>query len=213
MKTKLIYVLIGSRRRVGKDTFANILIEELKRSQCSAYRKPFAEALRQEVHDFLQHTNLKDVDVWSEEPQLKEQVTRPILIAWGQAQRYYDLDYWVNQVAEFGTKAKRRHQELLDGPGGDVLSHHCFVVVPDWRFPNELARIRAEAYREDDFVLALNVDRPGIPLTIPDEIENSPICTRLADFHIANTGTVEDLRAVAGGTLRNYFMPIINARP
>lgn len=189
-KTQLIYILLGARRRVGKDTFGRFLVEELSSRGLPVYQRSFAGALRDEVADAMATcSELRSTSIWTEEASLKENVTRPLLIAWGQARRYFDPNCWVDKVIEFANFVRVR----------DGVRHQprCFIIVPDWRFSNELIRVKEEAVKHGDRVVSLNITRPDAPEGTADEIANAPICAALATGEVGNNGSLEDLRKSA----------------
>jgi hypothetical protein len=122
-------ILFGCSRRVGKDTAAKLTEEFIDQQGYGHVRTSFAHQLRTEVAEsFNGPGKLPFLDMWTQDDYLKEEVVRPLLIAWGCARRWQDPTYWVKRTI---TELKARHV-------GDRTSLIPVLgVVSDWRFPNE----------------------------------------------------------------------------
>lgn len=201
MKPRIAYILVGAAKRRGKDTFAKYLQEVNKEcgDSCVVTKVySFAEALREELSEALTFSGI-DLDVWTDDPVLKEQVIRPLLIAWGQMRRHQDENYWVKQLIEKVNQYAAGFEENEFGPMPDWL----IAVVSDWRFLNELRQVQKTSLP----VFAVHIDRPGVPYAGPDEAANDPICKYYAPFRICNDGDLEYLKAQAGELLRGQILP------
>jgi len=178
-------VLFGASRRVGKDTAADMLMTELRAADADRRlgRYSFAQALRSEVADSLRIVRGRvdnALDVWTEDPTIKESVVRPLLIAWGRARRHQKSNYWAECVAE---------QILSDRPK--------VAVISDWRYPNEAEVLgQVPRYR----TIKIHVSRPGIS-PAGDEAVNDPLCREMADFQWENNGTLDNLKE----TVHNFI--------
>lgn len=179
---------------MGKDTAASIIVDEINKTPWArAMRWSFAAALRHECSIAYNRCDLMDfepIDFWSEDPEIKERVIRPVLIAWGMARRHQDPNYWVRQVID----SIEYH---------DVGDKHTFAVVSDWRFPNEFTQF-AKAFPG---LFSIHISRPGQAMT-PDEIKHDPEVRLNAGFHIENSGSPDDfqrsLHALLYGTILNH---------
>ncbi len=200
-QTKLVFILVGARRRVGKDTFANLLCGEIKKSGFPVFSKSFAGALKDEVTRALlsSHHWPADLSGWSDEPEIKEKVIRPLLIAWGNGRRHFNENHWVDRVVDSSRQMRDQYVEacLKDS---ELPKPYYFIVVSDWRFPNEIARIRGPL---GDKVFGIHMIRHGAPEGTPDEIINDPLCQKVADLYVSNEGSIEDLRSTADIIFRN----------
>lgn len=194
-ETKPFYILLGAQRRVGKDTFAKMLEKELS-LHVPTKIVSFAGALKSEVQEALEHLDFPCTNAWTEDPGIKEKVMRPLLIAWGNGRRYFDENYWVDQVIRVGNSFQS-HRDINDSP-------YRFIIVPDWRFPNERLRIR-ETLPEGGKVIAGLIWRDGVTPT-PDEEKNVPLCAGMSDFKIENRGSLEDLQKIASGFINDYLL-------
>lgn len=82
--------------RAGKDTFCQLLIEELDKRGLNAKRFAFADALKNEIQEPLK--SLSGIDIWNCTAQEKELV-RDYLVAVGKIKRHqYQGKYWTTIV-------------------------------------------------------------------------------------------------------------------
>lgn len=172
MKTTII--LLGARARVGKDTVAK-MISDIRDTYGSGGTRclSFAAKLREEVQEAF-----PQLDVYTQDPHLKETVVRPLLIAWGMARRHQDENYWVHRLTN------SINPELSK-----------VIVITDWRFPNELKEIeKIFASCPNIQILPVEVYRDGVPLASKDEEINSPLCNDLRKARILNLGDIQQLR-------------------
>lgn len=185
-KSKLVFLLVGSRRRVGKDTFANLLCDELQKWGYPVIVKSFAGILKTEINKAMEAVGgwPEEVDAWTEDYQMKEKVIRPLLIAWGNGRRHFNENHWVDKLYASASTALRPNTAF----------NYRFVVVSDWRFPNEIDRLR---FLNDDLVYGYHLRRASAPDGTPDEIINDPLCQRLANVCIDNSGDHETLKTIA----------------
>jgi hypothetical protein len=135
--------------RTGKDSLANILIHEYP--MLDIRRFAFADNLKTHLAEFVKLRFGYDVFNLTDE---QKKIVRPLLIAYGCAQRAIDKDYWVKQV-----------DEQIVGYGGNV-------VIPDFRFPSE-AEYFIKKYG-DSFAL-IELEREGIPVPPDEELYNQPL--------------------------------------
>lgn len=192
-QTKLIYILIGSRRRVGKDTFAKLLRDEIVARGHPALIQSFAGALKDEVTALLAiDPAFRHLTGWVESPEEKENIVRPLLIAWGNAKRYLNPNHWVDKVAEFGKHVQRVHS--VDYAAGMERAKYAFVIVSDWRFPNEILRLRAPLEHR---VIGIHLTRPGAVEGTPDEQVNDPLCRAQSNIQVDNDGDLTKFAATA----------------
>lgn len=186
------YVLIGCSRRVGKDTFADYVQAELDWVGLQAIRTAFAEELRKEVA--LAFAGDPQLDFWTQDPVLKEEVIRPLLIAWGCGRRRQDPDYWARKVQE---NAELRASFSMFRP---------IVVVSDWRYVNELNYLR----KLGRSVISVCVSRPGAELAGEEPI-HAPLCREAADVHVSNDGDLSQLREIATKFVNDVLLPRLNS--
>lgn len=193
-KSKLVFLLVGSRRRVGKDTFGKLLYDELQKWEYPVIAKSFAGALKDEINVAMEEVGgwPEQADAWTEDFILKEKVIRPLLIAWGNGRRHFNENHWVDKVYAAASTAHRTATQF----------NYRFVVVTDWRFPNEIKRLK---FLNDNLVYGYHLSRASAPDGTPDEIENDPLCRKLANFQINNDGDHDSLKAVAVTQVQNLF--------
>lgn len=187
MKTSII--LLGSRARVGKDTVGTIINRLIgARSLFGASRTlSFAANLRNEISKVFPTLNVHTQDVG-----LKELIVRPLLIAWGQARRHDDPEYWVNLLA------KQIDSEICGRVVGD---EDLVVTVTDWRFANELLTLRKIFEGREVVVIPVQVERPGVGYASREEALQSPLCAGMAEHVVYNAGSLEHLEESVGHLL------------
>lgn len=203
--TKLVFILIGARRRVGKDTFAAMFCDAIKENGGLVMPKSFAGALKDEVNIALRTQRWHEkIDAWTEDGDIKESVVRPLLIAWGNGRRYLNENHWVDKIVADAERVKKDHLDMHQWAGTPVAPW-LFVVVSDWRFPNEIERIRLglRLCRGSGHCVGIHLSRPDAPEGTPDEIINDPLCQKLSDFQLVNNGDLKGLRELARVTLTN----------
>jgi hypothetical protein len=112
---KQIIVGISGKKRSGKDTLCQILLDEMRLRGFSAKRIALADALKQEINPYL--INKYGIDIFNCSPEDKEKV-RPELIELGRERRLSsEGTFWTNIVS----------QEIEKG--GEQ-----FIIVPDIRY-------------------------------------------------------------------------------
>lgn len=181
---KTLVVGLGHYSRVGKDTLADMLLEELPKTWrgCRAAKIPFARKLKEICHELYAWDGHREPD-WYDTPE-------------GQAARDVPLptigktpvQLWV----DFGTPAVRERvypetwtSYVLNTPRPlDVL------IVPDVRFENETAKIRERGG------FLVKVTRPGV-------VPRNTVADRALlgwfgwDYTVVNRGGLEHLRREA----------------
>jgi len=162
--------LIGYKKRVGKDTTANLLTEMLPNTT----KKSFATPLKEIVSDMFGISvetldNLKNTDSWLYEGNDKFEISfRKILQRFGNGKikHYFGRDVW----------AKLTLQGIKEN-----------VIVADFRFPEEY-----EVLKEYHKVVSIKVER-DIDNFDEDESENA-LNTFKFDYTIDNSGNINHLK-------------------
>lgn len=159
---------VSGKAQHGKDTFANILYEELTNKGHRVLLTHYADLLK-----FI----CKSLFNWDGE---KDEKGRHILQYVGtDVVRKERPDYWVEFVVDM--------IELF-GENWD------YVIIPDTRFPNEIDVLR-ENFKN---VKHIRVIRPNFESTLTDEQKKHPSEIALddveADYIVYNEGTLEDIR-------------------
>jgi len=142
-----LIVGFGHRRRVGKDTLADLVWRRLIHAGAKPGRDAFARKLKKEAYHIFGYGGLLEAPHYDNTPDLREKVLpaigkspRDIWIELGNAARAIAPDVWVRSVVDAPV-----HQTA------DVL------LVSDVRFPNE-----ADIIRERGGLL-MKVVRPDVP--------------------------------------------------
>ena len=134
-----IVIGIHSTRQCGKDT----LFRHLNALDARFQRFAFADELKRDLHPFiLKHFGF---DIWTCTAAQKELV-RPLLIAYGCAQREVDIDHWAKKVVE---------QINIEGLKRDIIP-----VVTDVRFESEYHLLRKAFGKAFILVDLTRIDSP-----------------------------------------------------
>jgi hypothetical protein len=168
---KTVVILISGKAGSGKTTIANILRKKLTEiTPISVYHGSFAYPIKKLCEVYID---------WDGE---KDERGRKLLQNIGRDGREYDQDIWVKKM-----------MQNADQKAG--LLPFDFILVDDWRFPNELAYLQKDKLldvvsvrvygRQSEMSknLALDVSENSLP-----EAGNG-----LYDIEINNDGAVEDL--------------------
>lgn len=180
MKPKIL--LLGATRMTGKDTLCQRLMELNPRFK----RFSYADELKNDLSSFV--ADRFGFSIWNCSPEEKELI-RPLMIAYGMAQRSRDPDYWA-----------KRTQENIE----NYLAYHpqCIPVVTDVRFSNELVLMR----RDYDATF-LFLERKGAPPPTEEEEKHWPTLKEQADFVLEwGNNSVEEQRDIAKRLLKQILL-------
>lgn len=161
MLTPSPILAITAPRRGGKDT----LVSHLKAINPRVQRWAFADQLRIDLEGFI-HDRFS-MDVWTDSEGEKE-ILRPILIAYGCAQRAVDIDYWVRIVADDIDHVLKNDPTVIP-------------VVSDMRFPSERDFFKA---RYGDRFRLIGLTREGAPPPTSEELKHCREMDRLSDMRV-----------------------------
>ena len=141
-----IFIGLGHYSNVGKDSYANFLVEALEQYKVSALKISFAYKLKAICHDLYAWAGLQDAEYYEVHRDQRD-VVLPEL---GKT----PIEIWV----DFGTKAVRK--KVYDYTWINYVLrrtyHHHVVIIPDVRFENEI-----DAIRDKDGVV-FKIERPGV---------------------------------------------------
>jgi len=186
---------VSGKARVGKNTFAEMLAEELHRRTGQAYvLMAYADELKKMAQKEL---DLSWEQLWGNEkeacdsrfpkPQyLSQEINGLVQIHWtgreimqelGEFFRKFDNDFWVKRLFRIIDENDYRN-----------------VILTDVRYPNEVDR-----------VIERCVDHVRINRPLPENIVHGPThaseisldAPYKVDFTVMNTGTLDDLRKLA----------------
>jgi hypothetical protein len=171
---------IGHRKGMGKDTFAQMLLDELNGNlgdDIFYYKESFADRVKAHAFYMFSDYGLKCGEYYDAHRDEKEstingscinKTPRDIYIAMGLFGRDVDPEYWIKQV---------------------IRSSDQNLIIPDLRYPNEMKRIKALGG------LTIRVINPRVEIThdeADDALEGYDF-----DCVVENNGTLVDLREQA----------------
>jgi len=196
-------IALGHQSRVGKDTAARAIIRAIRRDfdgvlnpRKIVARLSFAKKLKDSAHDLFGIYGLQPGEFY-ERPENEHLRYEPlpdlgkspvdIWIEYGQAMRGIHAPIWIDQVL----RHPRANQMLL-------------LMIPDLRFPNEAAAVRARGG------ICVKVERPDNP-TAPQGSDQQFGPDFEWDALLLNDG-IPKLEARAVALARNYLGPYVEGR-
>ena len=160
--------------RSGKDTFCAHAIKLCEEQQVTASRVSFADALKQDVKDFL--LNKVGIDPFTED-EAEKNLIRDFLVAYGtKLMRKKDSRYWISKIED---QVKRN------------MSNNEVTIITDVRYENEIDWIQEEL---DGYCIHLtrrSSDREKILPANQDEQINDPILWSKSDAQLP-WATIDD---------------------
>ena len=168
MNKDLKIFLISGKAQHGKDTFANILYEELTLKGHKVLLCHYADLVKYVAKTFFN---------WNGE---KDERGRTILQYIGtDVVRQKRPNYWVEFILD-----------ILDLFG----ENWEYVIIPDTRFPNEIDMVK----QKYDKVQHIRVERPNFTSTLTEEqlkhYSETALDDVIADIYVKNKGTIDELR-------------------
>ena len=168
-------ILIGNKARMGKDTFANMLKEELNERAVIIH---FADALK-----FV----CKSYYGWNGE---KNTFGRTLLQYVGQSTRDNDEHFWTDFIARL-IKA-------------NLSKNYEYIIIPDWRYKEEYERLLRYFHYEDIITVNITRFNSDFSPYIPNELtfeqrqhkSEIDLDTYVCQYYISNF-TLEKLRESA----------------
>jgi hypothetical protein len=177
-------ILISGKAGTGKDTFANILVEELQNCQYKAITDHFAFAVKQAALEYFGWDGNKDAR------------GRLLLQNIGRIGRLYDPCTWAKELLS-------RIDRTLDLAQIDAL------IIPDWRFPNEKSFIEMTDLFQILTVRMIAPTREVIDRHAPEYLDISETALDSSEFDVEvfNTDnvTLDDLRKFCKEFISIYF--------
>lgn len=186
-------ILLGGKKRTGKNTAKDIIVEYLQQKRKIVVEESFALVIKDIVCDLLDLTPT-ELDALKNRQGVVKSFTvdgnpistvthRKILQVLGTDVRdkHFDKFLWVDMFV----RRLHKHQ-----------TKDIFVTVDDWRFPHEYERVR-DIFGEDN-ILPIIIERDSLPQDDLHDLHDSE--TALDDFYtpslirIKNNDTIGDLR-------------------
>ena len=160
---------LAGHKRAGKDTAAQVLQRQGWKATS------FAEPIREFIHQLVGPDSFEEKEQETFFGKSPRQMMQTLGTEWGR--NLVNPDIWVMVVAE-------RYKRLRER---DPRFGYSGMVVTDVRFPNEVDWIRSQG----GFVF--QISRPESMTVDAHESENALGMGFTPDFHIINSGTIEEL--------------------
>lgn len=168
-------ILIGNKARMGKDTFANMLKEELNERAVIVH---FADALKFVCKSYYEWNGEKDTN------------GRTLLQYVGQSTRDNDEHFWTDFIARL-IKA-------------NLSKNYEYIIIPDWRYKEEYERLLRYFHYENIITVNITRFNSDFSPYIPNELtfeqrhhkSEIDLDTYICQYYISNF-TLEKLRESA----------------
>ena len=161
-------VLIGGKAGVGKTTSARRILMKLEEERgLLFYLTAFAHPIKQIAEEHFGWDGKKD-----------EKGRRLLQVLGADAGRAYDQDLWV----------KKLENRILE----EVFYPYNFVIVDDWRYPNEAEYFKANPFYDVTTIRIIRKTSLDNELLASHESENS-LLNYKSDFEVDNNETLEIL--------------------
>jgi len=193
------FIGLGHRKGTGKDTLANMLVEEIRvKHRTAAVKLSFADGIKDLSYSMFERYGLKEGQYYEQNEDTREEKEQPIggvlgdltprdiYIKVGQFMRSIDEDYWVTDLFH-------RADAFNAGKACPAV-----VVVPDVRFPNEIKKFKREGY-------------PLIKVTNPRIADTNDVCDDALDGFddwdhlVVNSGSLHALREMGNALCKAWF--------
>lgn len=183
-----LIVGLGHKKRVGKDTFARFLTQELECLGYEVFRFAFADAMKEAAAKMFGERGLKSAHFYDAYPEYREwglyqinKTPRQIWIEFGNALRGIDPEIWIRKLERLMIAAS------ISSVSG---KRPVAFIITDVRFLNE-----AEAVRRWGGKL-IEVRREDAPKgTDPAEVALDSFGGW--DYYVNNNGSLHDLSGIA----------------
>jgi dephospho-CoA kinase len=152
-----VFIFVAGFARSGKDTVANILVEEFKNNGVKAEKFAFADSLKDEICDCLGITR-EQLDIFKNE----NKEGRRLLQSYGQTKKYFNGNYyWINKLLN------------------RVVEADCeYVIISDFRFLYEsnfisdfdlvadFVKVVRDSVQVDDHISETGLNNVAFPNTV-----------------------------------------------
>ncbi|WAX15483.1 hypothetical protein EG103P1_00019 [Enterococcus phage EG103P1] len=183
----MIKIALAGTSRAGKDTFANVLEQELSKQGYDVIRVAFADYLKEIYQQFFGHL------VNNEKP-------RDAYVTLGNAFREIDINFWIRPI-----EAARDYLENTEGFGNPVA-----MIITDTRYFNEALWASQEGFLvvkvdADPLIRQARAEALGETLKLDNE-GDSEVDLIQPDLTILNNGEADfqAMPAVARAAIEEY---------
>lgn len=150
MSTPNTVILISGYARAGKDTFADGMVSAI--GDWKVWKRSFASTLKGAANEYLNNVGLYDEEnglSFNDEEFKVEH--RDMLVSLGRFARSIDKDV-------FASALMRSYATMIEA----VRPNPIHLVVPDWRYLNELVVAKEWAEENGWRVVTVRIDRAGL---------------------------------------------------
>lgn len=188
---------LGHRKRVGKDTLAELLVPRLEERGYDVWIFAFAHDMKEAAADLFGVYGLRGPQHYESNPEHREQelerigkTPRQIWIEFGNAMRSIYPNIWIDRIRD-QIEANRFYTKR------DIMQPTAWIIT-DVRYPNEAEAIKSWGGR------LVKVTRNSVPDS--DDVADCALMDFSGwDFHVRNDGTIEDLGRQADALLNHLL--------
>lgn len=185
---------LGHKKRVGKDTFAEMLQISLEELGYDVYKISFVHLMKEMAAELFGVYGLRSAYHYEVNPNHKDRLLdgivrtpRQIWIEFGNSMRDIYPDIWVDKLMEHIQSVQTHNRLNRRGP--------IAIVITDVRYPNEAAAVKTEGGT------LIRIDRPDIPRS--DDVADCALDGFDGwDYGVVNDGTLEKLEAAGDHVAR-----------
>lgn len=153
---------IAGVAQVGKDTFTDSLIDLFKEQGQSAQRVAFADALKEDLKDFLLAKT--GVNPYTKDSSSKN-LLRPLMVEYGRLMRALTHgQYWIDEIKE----------KIENNTKNNIIS-----ILSDVRYANE-----AEWVNQSTSGITIHLHRSGIEAANKEEAHHDPLAQKTCHYSI-----------------------------
>jgi len=186
MSNQIKFIGLGSQKRVGKDTFCQLLQELDPRIK----RIALADTLKSILEPLSWRLYKTSIGGLSDE---QKERFRPLMIEFGRAARNENIDFWCSELYE--------QIQIYDGL---TMYKDAIYCCCDVRYVNEYNFFK-KIY--GDSFLMVNINRIGAPEPTDEEKIHGPEVAKLADFHLTweTDSSLMTLRPIVADFYNKFF--------
>jgi hypothetical protein len=204
-------IIVGYRKRVGKDSFFQI-VKDLYPGK-KVIRVAFADALKDEIYERILKPNHLDKDVLEDD--VTKSVMRPMMQWYGTQFKRNLLfkgnpDHWIDKAVEkikdyspnLWHKILRKFKFV---PYYFLNNKNVIFVITDGRFSNEIIKSKSELN-----AIAINITRRSVFDPNDQHISEIELDSHLSlfDYTIENDGTLDEYREKIKKLMNNILQNV-----
>lgn len=185
----MIKIALAGTARAGKDTFANVLEQELSKQGYDVIRVAFADYLKEIYQQFFGHL------VNNEKP-------RDAYVTLGNAFREIDINFWIRPIESISRYLEDRESTLASAPVAMIITDTRYFNEALWASQEGFLVVKVDA---DPLIRQARAEALGETLKLDNE-GDSEVDLIQPDLTILNNGEADfqAMPAVARAAIEEY---------